>query len=297
MNHLPIKVFIVILLCLIATSVYAVECDNPKSSDDAAYCLGVELRESDTKINEKYKTLMSKLPANEKEKLRKEQRAWIKERDDVCNCTNKQSDRGKWYKELLKDYRKTVCVTRYTRQRTKELDGMLSDLTQKAAVKNNAPPIRTLSSDNFVVHSQKGYQLFSNNSKVNGKWYLEAFFKFDKITKEIPIVIWAGCYNESDNINHGILFQISNSNTNDSVFQLGFALDLDNGKLYVRTNGKWDDGEPGSFGGLDLNPGRAYHCGVETTTPIIPLIGEGYLDLEAPFAYLMPNGYQPFSEN
>jgi hypothetical protein len=50
---------------------------------------------------------------------------------------------------------------------------------------------------------------------------------------------------------------------------------LDPGKLYVRKDGLWVEGAPGSSGGNDVMPGQPYQCGVETTVEITPLIEQG----------------------
>src|SRR5882724_4164682 len=132
--RIPLPVLTLAILS-IAFRAHAGECDDPKSSEQIAQCLGKDLRDSDEKINSSYKELISTLNESDKANLRTAQRAWIKDRDSTCQLNTKESNREKWYDALLKDYAKTVCVTRYTRQRTKELDVLLA---KSASLKNGA---------------------------------------------------------------------------------------------------------------------------------------------------------------
>ena len=83
------------------------------------------------------------------------------------------------------------------------------------------------------------------------------------------------------------------------IVRVGFALDLEAGKLYVRRNGAWPRGVPGSSGGMDLKLGRTYRCGADSTALVAPLVEKGFLQLnfgEKAFSYSMPDGYRPFAE-
>jgi hypothetical protein len=80
---------------------------------------------------------------------------------------------------------------------------------------------------------------------------------------------------------------------------LGFALDLVAGKLYIRINGEWKDGAPGSSGGIDVTPGQPYLCGVEASVPVDVLIKESMLRVDfgsTAFEYSLPAGYRALSE-
>ena len=79
-----------------------------------------------------------------------------------------------------------------------------------------------------------------------------------------------------------------------SALHAAIALDLDAGKLYVRWDGLWHEGAPGSSGGIDVTPGQQYRCEVETTVLIQPLLMQGLLKLnfgDTQFDYEMPAGY------
>ena len=301
MKHLFTKCIFVIIIILIASGAYAAECDNPRSSEDVVYCLGKELREYDVKINHTYQTLISKLAKDEQEKLRQGQRSWIKERDAVCNCTSKESDREKWYQWLLKDYRKTVCVTRYTRQRISELDRMLTDLSPKPQDKEySSVPLQKAPSKNKTVNNvQADYQVWSISEKNTGHWYFEITVNQQEIAGFSPTALWTGCRDNNLGMTSGAIFHIRSADINLPIYRMGFALDLESGKLYPRVNGTWTKGLPGSSGGFDLKLSHTYRCGVETTAPMAPLIEKGYLESNfgsKSFVYSIPDGYRPLDE-
>lgn len=278
--------------------IYAQDCKDPKSSEDVAYCLGKDLRESDVKINQIYQKLMNILAKPEKEKLRNEQRAWLKERDEVCMCESSEKNREKWYKEILKDYRKTVCVTRYTRQRTAELNRMLTDFSIKQKL-NEPASEKSPTPEYLEKHNLTDYRYETKNNKKSGLWYLEIAVNEGRIAKFSPTALWIGCFDETTGQSFGDLSQIRSINYSSPIEHLGFALDLKMGKLYIRYNGIWKRGIPGSSGGMDLKSGRPYKFALETTVLINPLIANDYIKInlgEKPFEYSLPNGYRPFSE-
>jgi Uncharacterized protein conserved in bacteria len=298
MKHLFTKCIFGIIIILIASGTYAAECDNPSASEDMAYCLGKELRESDVKINQTYQTLISKLAKDEQEKLRQDQRSWIKERDAVCNCASKESNREKWYQWLLKDYRKTVCVTRYTRQRITELDRMLADLSPKPQAKES-PTLPPQSASKKVKNVEADYEIWAKSDETVGRWYFEVTLNSWAIAQFSPSALFAGCKDKKTQQSSGVLDHIRASNVKAPVVYFGFALDLESGKLYIRRDGIWYKGPPGSSGGLDLKLSHPYSCGIETTALIAPLVDKGYLQPnfgEKPFMYSIPDGYLPFSE-
>ena len=292
---------VIITLCGVAIllsplRVHAAQCDDPKTTDEIAQCLGIELRDSDTKINQSYKELIDKLDRANQSKLRNEQLAWIKERDAACGLNTKESNREKWYQALLADYRKTVCVTRYTRQRTAELDRMLGKVSPPASGK----PIPTEEAKQpGFSRTLADYRVLSKENKEKGRWYLELAVNSAEIAKFSPTALFLGCADENASNTFGTLFHVRGSDTSAPVIRFGFALDLESGKLYLRRNGTWTSGAPGSSGGMDLKLGRAYRCGAESTALVAPLVEKGFLQLnlgDKTFAYSMPDGYRPFTE-
>jgi uncharacterized protein YecT (DUF1311 family) len=279
-------------------SAYAAECDQPRTSDAVAHCLGGELRSADAKINESYQALMRQLSEPARTELRSEQRAWIKERDAVCNLSGREADREQWYKALLTDYRKTVCVTRYTRMRTAELDQMVANLTaaprptqaRTDEPKNAQPPRR---------QGKEAYQIVSQVARDKGRWYFEVLLKAGEIANFSPTAVWMGCGEGKTNTGAGGLVQIRASDGGRATARMGFALDLEDGKLYAHQDGEWVNGEPGSSKGLDVKLARPYRCGIDSTALVAPMVENAMLQVnfgERSFAYPMPNGYRPLGE-
>ena len=276
----------------IAFCAYAGECDDPKSSEGIAQCLGRDLRDSDSKINSSYKELMGKLDESEKANLRQAQRTWIKDRDSVCQLDTKEKNREKWYEFLLKDYGKTVCVTRYTRQRTTQLDEML---VKASPQQNNIPPApRAVPPE--PTNPDLAYDKRPATVHSNGKWYFELAVNYGEAVKIEPCVLTVGVSDKQQFI--GILNNIRTKDSTKDVLRYGFAVDLDNGKLYVSQNGTWMGGEPGSNQGQDLKLGKNYYASfmisADAVTPylerkaIVPNFGDGAM------TYALPAGYSPW---
>jgi uncharacterized protein YecT (DUF1311 family) len=94
-------------LLLTSVSTFAQQnCDKPRDDFDGLYCLNKIYIETDAELNEVYKELAPRLPAEGKSKLKESQLAWIEERNSSCS---KKLDTG-FYVNL-------ACATRSTRSR------------------------------------------------------------------------------------------------------------------------------------------------------------------------------------
>jgi uncharacterized protein YecT (DUF1311 family) len=300
MNHRN-AVFLLVFISLLvpAISVTAAECDDPNTNEAISQCLGKELRDADSTINSLYKKLMDKLNESDKKTtLRSSQRAWIKDRDSICKLDTKESNRERWYQELLQDYPKTVCITRYTRQRIAELASMLTkpssqpnDTNARAtAPATTKPPATAPASD--VTQGKKSAVVHAN-----GKWYFELTVDYAEAVKIEPCVLTIGVSDNQHQFN-GVLDNIRMRDGNKDILRYGFAVDLDNGKLYFSRNGAWVRGEPGSNLGLDLKLGRNYFAAfLMSADDIAP-----YLERKAvvpnfgdtSMTYALPAGYTPW---
>jgi uncharacterized protein YecT (DUF1311 family) len=274
----------------------AADCNDPKSSDDVVQCLGNELRESDARINVSYQELMNKLGDSDKTALRVAQRQWINARDSICSLDAKEKNRERWYQNLLKDYAKTVCVTRFTRKRTAELDSRLHDLflPRREAKAGSIPVVR--SAQRLAQGSAASNDGSPSRARSKGKWYFEVLVNYAEIVKIEPCVLTIGVWDKQHMT--GILDNIRIRDAEKNTFLYGFAVDLDNGKLYVSRNGEWKQGEPGSNLGQDLKLGRAYYATLFTSTEavspylekwaIVPNFGDRHM------TYALPAGYSPW---
>ncbi|HAO19902.1 MAG TPA: hypothetical protein DCQ37_05055 [Desulfobacteraceae bacterium] len=268
-----------------ALAAKAFDCDNPVSDDEIAACLNTELRDSDKKINETYKALMNKLDAAAKDRLRKEQRSWLKYRDGACKLDNKESNREKWFQKILQDHKQTVCVVRFTRARTEQLDTMLSSLT----VPDNDDAQNALGDNDR-------YEISSSVRHSKGKWYYEVLVNVGEIAKSAETTLWLGA--SSSYGNTGRLFNIRRKDVNQSIVRLGFGFDFDNGKYFQHTNGAWLK-PPGSAEGFDMKTGHNYSAYITSSVAMNPMLANKSLQInfgDQPFAYPMPNGYRPFIE-
>jgi uncharacterized protein YecT (DUF1311 family) len=203
-------------------------CENPRSSQEVATCLGGELRDSDARINQTYQAVMKLLSEDEQKTLRTEQHSWIKERDMVCHLDTREKDRGQ--------------------------------------------------------------------TREKGRWYWEVSINVDEIAKFQRTTLWMGCANPEHA--HGGLLNIRTHDTGYGVHAVGVALDLQDGKMYLRNNGSWDKGAPGSAKGLDLKLGRIYKCGLTSTIAVSPLEKLNFVEVNfgsKPFKYALPDGYRPFA--
>jgi uncharacterized protein YecT (DUF1311 family) len=290
-------------LKLFAASVFAAsvganaaECDDPKTSDEIAQCLGKELRNSDARINSSYKELMGKLNDSDKIALRQTQRAWIKDRDSICKLDTKESNREKWYQALLQDYAKTVCVTRYTRKRTTDLESMLATLSPQHNDANARPNPVPPAPPPTAASPEVAFDRRPATVHAKGKWYFELAVDYAKAVKIEPFVLSVGVKNDQTSI--GILDNVRIRDAARNIMRYGFAVDLDNGKLYFSQNGNWVQGEPGSNSGHDLKLGRDYYASfmvsADNVVPyleqkaIVPNFGDTAM------TYALPAGYRPW---
>lgn len=85
-------------------------CDKPRDDFDGLYCLNKVYIETDAELNQVYKELVPRLPAEGKAKLKETQLAWIEERNSSCS---RRIDSG-FYVNL-------ACATRVTRNRLQVL--------------------------------------------------------------------------------------------------------------------------------------------------------------------------------
>lgn len=278
----------------VAASLAHAQCDSPKTDAVRAECIKTELKGSDSTINRTYVELMKSLSPDDKTALRNEQRAWLKTRDQQCGITWSKGDREAWFADLLKDYQKTVCVVRLTNARVAALEG-----DQKANKVAPAADSAAASADGDLL-----YDLHSNQPKTSGKWYFEVKVDGPAIQKLAEVTLFigvaqsapaAGAANEDGQASGSFVMIRRNTKDPDSGV-LGFALDLDNGKLYTSQDGAWDGGAPGTAGGLDLLRGRTYKAYLNSSTAVNAFLKAHALELnygDRGFMYHVPDGYKP----
>jgi uncharacterized protein YecT (DUF1311 family) len=270
------------------------QCSNPKTDAVRAECIKTELKGSDSTINRTYGELMKSLSPEDRITLRNSQRAWLKTRDQECGITWSKGDREAWFADLLKDYQKTVCVVRLTNARV----AALASYQQANRVAPVAEPAPASGAGELV------YDLHSNQPKSSGKWYFEVKVDGPAIQRMSEVTLFIGVAQASpasgaaneDGQASGSFVMIRRNNKEPDSGTLGFALDLDNGKLYTSQDGAWDGGAPGTAGGIDILKGRSYKAYLTSSTAVNPFLKAHALELnygDRGFVYHVPDGYKP----
>lgn len=93
---------------------------NGSTTIEINRCLRLNYEAADRRLNKVYQQVMSKLNRQERSKLIKVQRQWIKSRDRDCDREVSINRGGTGYSGFLNQ-----CLERKTRQRTAELESLL----------------------------------------------------------------------------------------------------------------------------------------------------------------------------
>jgi len=271
---------------LISSSVYAQQCDTSGNENQVRACIGQELRNSDRVINDLYARVMATRDHAKRIVLRNQQRAWLKERTDLCHLDSRIYNREAWIDNILSDDVKTVCVVHLTRSRIAALRAMQHSSVAPAPLQAPQP-------------SHLTYDRIPSTPHTSGKWYFEVTLNKGAIAAIMPTLIVLGV---SDGHHAtGTMENITSHPGAAESERIGIAADLDNGKLYIRRNGAWVGGAPGSARGTDLKLGQKYFgvfmvSAVEqqqqmlTSGALVPNFGG------RPFAYTLPDGYRPWND-
>lgn len=267
---------------------HAAACAEQGTGDQLVSCRAVELREADVHINQSYQALAARLDSAGKIALRQSQLAWLRQRDTACGLKTRVQEREKWLQDLAQDEAKASCVMRVTRERIAELARMPSappaPLPAPAAPVHNNPDI-AYDQHKATVHS-------------SGKWYFELTLDYARAAAVGPSTLTLGVWDKHQLI--GVMENIRATDGARPTVRLGIAVDLDNGKLYQRKDGAWQDGAPGSNAGTDVKLGREYYSTFILSAgdpapylqqqAIVPNFGD------KPLQYALPDGYRPWRE-
>jgi hypothetical protein len=133
-----------------------------------------------------------------------------------------------------------------------------------------------------------------------GRWYFELAIDREKVVDIYPTEVLFGVSDKERFT--GTSEKVTAERNNLRTVEIGIAVDLDNSKLYVRRDGIWMTGMPGSNRGSDLKSGRNYYAALMVASK--PHYQE-YLDRGAiipnyggiqPTAFLAPPGYLVWRE-
>ncbi|MCG6553063.1 MAG: lysozyme inhibitor LprI family protein [Candidatus Magnetominusculus sp. LBB02] len=290
--------YVLIVAAALIPSAYAMaDCDNPISDAERDACLASELIQSDKDINQKYQEIMSRLTQDEKTKLRNTQRQWLKDRDATCIINTKESDRKKWMAYILKDYKRTVCVVRFTNRRVNELNAMKQSLNSSDKPDSNTKPDSKTKEEAAAANDSDLYDIHSKAVHNTGKWYFEVKIDMRAIADMAESVMFIGV--ATPETNTGWMPYMRKKMQSLAVTNYGIGADLDNGKVYLRINGSWQGGTPGSSQGLDIKTGRNATAIITSSVAMGDFINNKLININLgskPFEYALPDGYKPFEE-
>ena len=119
-NLLCVHLLGVLLIAFAGSSFAAVEspfaCKPDGNQQEMNECAQRDYRAADAALNIKYGEVMARLPVAGQATLRKEQRAWLRQRDLQCKAQTRSSEGGSiWPLEYFS------CLRTSTEKRTKEL--------------------------------------------------------------------------------------------------------------------------------------------------------------------------------
>ncbi|MCI0620138.1 MAG: lysozyme inhibitor LprI family protein, partial [Acidobacteria bacterium] len=266
----------------------------------------VPLREQDQVLNEYYRELMDRLRDPRRSQLRPAQRAWLKDRDLRCDLDPTARDREQWFRVIEGDPSKLACVTRLTQHRLAALQmnygSALADWWHKTVPKPDWEQDGELSAK----------KMLSPNAISKGKVYFEISISQAAMAPGTDLTLWIqingdpipesadGSVSGPHGHTYGTGFGSGSPFHGDFAGNLviGIAADLDNGHMYLRNNGRWVDGEPGTGSGTPLAR-LLYRGSVSSNVVLAPLMQRGLLQVNFgadTFLYPLPAGYLPFDQ-
>ncbi len=282
------------LSLLSASGWSAGSCDHPQSEAAVSQCLAIELQNVYAKLNLAYRNQIAAASSMQETELRKSESAWERGRNAKCEVDIQGPDVSAWLRAVAENPRKVTCVIRETREHLTQLE--------KLPVK----PVEIIPAKvpvNKPVTALADFLWISPVTRSTGKWYFEVTLDKRGIARtqegirgDWPTAMWIGCADVKGGYDIGTLIQIR-SGSEQIPEILGFALDLELGRLFVSRNGVWQGGAPGGQGGKAIRQGISYVCAVDSTVAIRPLLDKTVVKVnlgEAPFRFSLPREFRPF---
>jgi uncharacterized protein YecT (DUF1311 family) len=283
-------------------------CDMALPEAELTRCLSRDLREADKNLNQAYRNLLSKVTPEERKSFILAQRDWIKRRDSTCSLTSKESNREQWFRSFERDRTKTVCVIRLS----KDWTGFLKAIADSKSGDQEGKQDKAATEAAPAWTRQHGdYEVLSSRSYTRGKYYLEATILRNSIAQLGDADVYVGIVELLGDLGMGSIIHARKSEpftitqiapgeirfSDADEVTVGIAVDLDEGKLYVRQDGQWLGAEPGSAKGTDIKLGRSYRAKVNASVPLGPLIRAGLIKVnfgQVPFRHEIPKDHVSF---
>jgi uncharacterized protein YecT (DUF1311 family) len=265
----------------------AAVCDINLPPEERTACVTKELRQADEALNRTYQSVLATQDSTHRDLFRDEQRFWLVLRDRECDVALRQSKDKQWAEKLGKYDLKAICVTQMSRLREAEL-----------RIFGGTPLSRSLAPR---AQMRGTYRLSSIESRDTGKWYFEVTVEAAQLSLVIDALVFIGVTSDTGNVGTMVSVRPEGRAMGITLLpndkRIGIAIDLDRGKLYVRQNGAWTVGSPGSEDGLPLNFGHRIQVTVDSSVPIRGLVDKGLIYINYgmdSFVDPIPDGYSPY---
>ena len=285
------RVTFVLLASIVgAAHAQAPDCNAPKTMQDVAACVEIELRDADARLNTLYSSIMARANQASRQALRSQQRDWLRDRDSECEVKAVAADREHWYAALAEKPHTAACVSNETSYRIAQLQSMLDGTAMPSRREFKQQQSIAMQMVGTTPDVQGRPRVPTRHS--SGKWYFEVTVDLERSAKAGLHNIMAGFRSVNDQVMHLTSHELRTSDRGEMT--IGCALDLDNGMLYYREGGSWNGREPGSNRGLEMKLGQDYLAQVMGSESITELMAAGLIRPnfgDTPFIYALPDGY------
>lgn len=304
-----------------ANSLKYIDCKSTSTDDSTKKrCFRDQLNQVDTLLNSEYNALRSQLKDNERNGLKISQLGWIKRRDRFCGLDRLSRNRDAWLDYIAESENRIRCVIDSTQEQIGRLQQLKHEVSAIYVLGEVEPPVEE---PNYITEEVKPeseprpeMKLRSSRSHRTGKYYFEIVLDDtlagDNVTNVTSQVIVG---TRSYSIGHEIKSRdlVLKLGDKDSVrivggslgedmripkVIIGWAIDLDAGRLYRHQDGIWlDDAPPGSGRGIVISLDSEVFTEIRATVPVATLIDKGILKPnfgEEAFSGYQPEGYRGF---
>ena len=290
------KLFVIplLMLALLSQAYPADRCAQSEiDGESAARCISQETQRAEQAVNDIYLALRDNLKGRDLAQLTQSQANWQSETNSQCGKGALRSASGNPSAGERSQDSSQICQLRELRQRIDALLRIRSLHQAKQAIRFE-PDARPNHLHDFVETT-----LLPRRA---GKWYFEVELDGPGILQsqagiagDWPIAFWSGCSDMMSGYDVGTLIQFSRDNKRVGRETIALALDLDHNRLYLRRNGAWQNGPPGSSEGKPIRQG-VFQCGVAAVIATQPLIQAGLMTInfgQTPFKHPPPGGFAP----
>ncbi len=278
-----------------------------------------QLHQVDALLNSAYTDLRSRLKDSETAELTSTQRKWIRTRDQSCGLDQHPRSRDAWLAHVAASENRTRCVIDATQKRLEELQRLQRQASGVFVVAEASPPIEK--PGHLAGEASPARELApemrtrSSRTHRTGKHYFEIVIDEthagDMVASVVAQIIDGS---QSHGVSHEVksrdlVLKLGESNSVRIVggrlgdlripkIVIGWAVDLDAGRIYRHRDGTWlDDAPPGSRRGIVISRNSDVFAEVTATVPVAALRSKGILEVNfgaAPFTGSHPAGYRGF---